>query len=136
MEREKVVALRMILLLVVAVMLIAGCSQKKNEETGTLQGTVTVGPLCPVEPCNLAPGALAKALETRRVVVYTQDQSSTVIVVDLKSDGSYKTDLLPGTYLIDIHKIGMDSSGDVPKEITIETGKTIELNIDVDTGMR
>jgi len=135
-KREKIVALRMILLLVVAVVLLAGCAQKKNEETGTLQGTVTVGPLCPVEPCNLAPGALAKALEARRVVVFTPDKSSTVKVVDLKSDGSYKTELPTGIYLIDINKIGMDSSFDVPKEITIEKGKTVELDIDVDTGMR
>ncbi len=131
---EKFAAARAVLILV-ALTLVLGCSQKK-EDTGTLQGIVTVGPLCPVEPCSLAPGALTQALQARRVVVYTQDKSSVVKVVDLKPNGAYKADLLVGTYLVDINKIGMDSTGDVPKEIVIEKGKTVELNINVDTGMR
>ncbi|MFC1954746.1 hypothetical protein ACFLVZ_02875 [Chloroflexota bacterium] len=41
-----------------------------------------------------------------------------------------------GIYTVDINHIGMDRSSDVPKEIEIGAGKTIELNIDIDTGIR
>ena len=37
--------------------------------TGTLAGTVTIGPLCPVEPCTVTPDRLAAAYAARTIVV-------------------------------------------------------------------
>jgi hypothetical protein len=122
-----------LLLLIVA--LAFGCAQK-SQETGTLKGTVAIGPLCPVEPCNLSPGMIAKALEGRKIVVYTQDKAAIMRVIDIYANGTYSAELAPGTYSVDINKIGLDRSAEVPKEITIEVGKTVELDIDIDTGMR
>jgi hypothetical protein len=134
--KEKLVAVRTILVLIVLILIFGCFQQKKSEELGTLKGHVTVAPLCPVEPCNLAPGVLARAFDARKIVVYGLDGMTIVKVVDLKSDGSYETALNPGTYIVDINKLGMDSSSEVPKEIAIEKGKTVELDVNIDTGIR
>jgi hypothetical protein len=38
--------------------------------------------------------------------------------------------------VIDINRLGIDSSGDVPRKVDIIEGGTIELDIDIDTGIR
>jgi hypothetical protein len=37
--------------------------------TGTLTGNVSIGPLCPVEPCMVPPDRLAAAYAARTIVV-------------------------------------------------------------------
>ena len=44
--------------------------------------------------------------------------------------------LKPGTYTVDINRIGMDSSDDVPQRVEIQLGITTRLDIDIDTGIR
>nr|MDO8134036.1 hypothetical protein [Candidatus Njordarchaeum guaymaensis] len=103
---------------------------------GFLEGKVEIGPLCPVEPCNLTPDQIAQVYEARKIIVFTLDRSSTVAIVSLDRTGNYEIALSPGRYVVDIKRIGIDSSPDVPREITIESGKTVRLDIRVDTGMR
>ncbi len=134
MEEEKLVAWRTIFLLIVAVILIAGCSQPQQK--GTLYGKVTIGPLCPVEPCNVPPEQVAQAYFARRLLVYDESKTKVIQEIKLGNDGSYSAKLNPGTYVVDINRLGIDRSAEVPKEITIEAGKSIELNVDIDTGIR
>jgi hypothetical protein len=44
--------------------------------------------------------------------------------------------LKPGIYTVDINRIGMDSSSDVPKQVEIKPDVTVSLDIDIDTGIR
>jgi inhibitor of cysteine peptidase len=106
------------------------------QNVGFLEGKVEIGPLCPVEPCNLTQDQIAQAYEARKIIVYTSDRSSIVAIVSLDKIGNYKIALSPGRYVADINRIGIDSSADVPREITIETGKTVRLDIRIDTGIR
>lgn len=106
------------------------------QNVGFLEGKVEIGPLCPVEPCNLTQDQIAQAYEARKIIVYTSDRSSIVAIVSLDKIGNYKIALSPGRYVVDINRIGIDSSADVPREITIETGKTVRLDIRIDTGIR
>jgi len=103
---------------------------------GTLSGTVTIGPNCPVEttsnPCPTPPGAYA----ARKVLVETADASKVLYVVDIDEHGFYRIDLVPGAYTIDLQKVGIDRSGDVPAKVTITQGVATVLNINIDTGLR
>ena len=49
---------------------------------------------------------------------------------------NYSIELETGIYIIDINRIGIDSSSDVPLEIEIRPGETVKLDIDIDTGIR
>jgi hypothetical protein len=45
-------------------------------------------------------------------------------------------ELDPGVYRVDINRIGVDSSSDVPEQVEIVAGLTFKLDIDIDTGIR
>jgi hypothetical protein len=103
---------------------------------GTLSGTVTIGPNCPVEstagPCPPPPGAYM----LRKVLVESADASKLLFTVDIDEHGFFRIDLVPGTYTIDLKKNGIDRSGSVPAKVTITAGVATVLNIDIDTGLR
>ena len=105
--------------------------------TGTLEGTVTIGPLCPVEPCDLSPSEISAAYAARHVLIYENaDTSKLLAKINLLPEGHYVVNLNEGIYLIDMEENGADRSQDVPAEITIENGKTVTHDIDIDTGIR
>jgi hypothetical protein len=119
--------------LFLGLVLIAGCIQR---EKGVLQGNVTIGPLCPVEPCRTSPGQMEKVYELRKILIYDANRQSVLDEVNIDKNGTYRIDLNPGKYVVDIKIIGIDKSAEVPKEINIESGKTVVLDIDIDTGIR
>lgn len=105
--------------------------------TGTLDGTVTIGPLCPVEPCNLSPSEIKAAYAARQILIYEDADTSKLIGrINLPPDGHYSISLHEGNYLIDLKENGADRSQDVPAEIVIESNKTVTHDIDIDTGIR
>jgi len=103
---------------------------------GTLRGNVTIGPITPVERPGEKPTVPPEAYEARKIMVYDKNMDKLIAQVDINSNGYYEVGLKAGIYTVDINHIGMDRSSDVPKEIEIGAGKTIELNIDIDTGIR
>lgn len=135
MRNEQLAALRVILLLAIGVVLLAGCAQRENK-TGTLVGKVTIGPLCSVEPCIVPQQQLNQVYFARRLLVYDEHRTGVMQEIKFGADGIYSAKLAPGKYVIDINKLGMDSSNDVPKEIDVEAGGIVELNVNIDTGIR
>ena len=103
---------------------------------GTLRGNVTIGPITPVERPGEKPTVPPEAYEARKIMVYDKNMDKLIAQVDIDSNGYYEVGLEAGIYTVDINHIGMDRSSDVPKEIEIGAGRTIELNIDIDTGIR
>jgi hypothetical protein len=103
---------------------------------GRLSGMVTIGPNCPVEqpgvPCPPSPEAYAQ----RKVLVYDAQHSQLLHTVDIDSQGLYLIDLSPATYVVDLKKVGIDRSGDVPASVTIHANAVTTLNISIDTGLR
>jgi hypothetical protein len=116
----------------------AGCGGTGSGSlpAGVLQGTVTIGPLCPVEPCQVTPGQLAAAYAAREMIVYNADRSLVIRELSLDQTGKYMTALTPGQYIVDINHVGIDKSPDVPKTVMIESGKTTTVDISIDTGLR
>ncbi len=129
---KKVIA---VLAVIVIGLLLAGCSAK-TAETGTLEGMVTIGPIWPVvRPGDERP-IPTSVYEARKVMVYDENGSNLVKQVDLEYGGHYSIELETGIYIVDINRIGIDSSSDVPLEIEIRPVETVELDIDIDTGIR
>ncbi|MGA2933919.1 MAG: hypothetical protein ABSD81_02040 [Methanomicrobiales archaeon] len=110
--------------------------EKTGQDSGYLEGTVTIGPLCPVEPCQVSPDVLAEAYEARKIVVTAVGSPLPGKVLDLDTTGSFVTSLAPGTYTVDINRIGIDRSPDVPKTVEIRPGEQVRLEIHIDTGLR
>jgi hypothetical protein len=68
--------------------------------------------------------------------VYAGTGSRLLKEVDIDPNGVYRVELQPGDYTVDINRIGIDSSSDVPRRVTIAAGETLQLDIDIDTGIR
>lgn len=119
--------------------IISGCIvnlDNENPRFGMVNGVVTIGPLCPVEPCHISEEDIDDIYDLRKIIIYREDTSTVVQTVDIEYDRTYKAYLMPGRYIVDINHTGIDYSSDVPKAITIEADKILRLDIDIDTGIR
>jgi len=113
-------------------LLLLGCTSQAQK--GTLEGRITIGPLCPVEPCHLTQEQIGQAYSSRSVVIYAEDQRTIIQQFPLTASGHYRTELPPGTYFVTIRPGGI---GDYPlQRVAIISGQTTNLNMDVDTGIR
>jgi hypothetical protein len=125
---------RGILLLALLGIFLTGCDLFQSLATGTLEGRLTIGPICPVErpglPCPVPPEAYA----AREVWIFQHNKQ--IATAELDDSGKYSIALRPGIYLVDINHAGMDRSADVPKEVRIQSNVITRLDIDIDTGIR
>jgi hypothetical protein len=102
----------------------------------TLTGNVSIGPLCPVEPCNVPRDQIIAAYAARPISIATPGGSIVASVV-ADPDTGYTVSLKPGTYtVVDIRHQGIGGSRDLPRTVTLRSGETIWLNISIDTGIR
>jgi hypothetical protein len=103
--------------------------------TGTLTGNVTIGPLCPVEPCTISHDRLVAAYAARPITISIP--GGTVITsVTANPETGYTVALKPGTYVVDIPHQSIGGSRELPETVTIRNGETVRLDISVDTGIR
>ena len=128
-------------LIVFTVLFVAGCNSPtapldRTSVHGRLSGIVTIGPICPVEqpgnPCPTPPSAYT----LRKVLVYDEQRVHLLHTVDIDTQGLYVIDLAPAKYLVDLQRVGIDRSGDVPKVVEIHANTVTTLNIAIDTGLR
>ena len=109
--------------------------------SGTLEGTVSIGPIWPVERPGENPPVPTQVFSARKIVVYDESGQKIIEKVDItqinqSAKGSYKVQLRPGTYIVDILKSGIDRSGTLPAKVQIRSDEIMILNIDIDTGIR
>jgi heat shock protein HslJ len=108
-----------------------------DTNSGILQGIVTIGPITPVERSGEITQIPPEVYESRKIMVYDKSGKELIQQVDIDSgSGWYVAHLKPGTYTIDINRIGMDSSDNAPQQVEIQLGITTRLDIDIDTGIR
>ncbi len=127
----KIILPVVVMIIISTLVIIIGCIR---QEEGFLEGQVSIGPLCPVEPCNITSEQLEKIYDARKIFIYSDD--TLVKEIKLNKTGNYKVELNPGKYMVDIDQFGIGGSKDLPKEVKIESGKTIKLDINIDTGIR
>jgi hypothetical protein len=120
-------------------LLFSGCEKTTNQETGFLEGVVSIGPICPVETDPPGPGCLptAETYKAYPVSIWTGNGRRKVAQIYPALDGSYNTVLTTGNYLV---KLGTVTKGignsNLPAEVTITSQHETVLNIDIDTGIR
>ncbi len=105
---------------------------------GTLQGTISIGPICPVDridqPCNPSPEMYA----ANQVFVYNSDRSKLIVTLTPDAQGKFSASLTSGTYIVDVksQESRVGSVSGVPTQILISNGKTETVTIRIDTGIR
>ncbi|MFC1874366.1 hypothetical protein ACFLYX_03595 [Chloroflexota bacterium] len=124
-----------ILLMLMVGWLLAGCSPAATA-TGMLEGNVSIGPLQPVERPGEKPPVPCEVYEARKIMVYDKSGKKLLEQVDIDCQGHYRVDLKPAIYTVDINRLGIDHSFEVPVQIEIKSGESIKLDIDIDTGIR
>jgi hypothetical protein len=126
-------------ILVLAIALITGCAKLTNSETGLLEGVILIGPLCPVEtvPPDPACQPTAETYKAYPLGVYSSDGTKKIASILPNLDGSYITELYPGTYKVVLEKEQQGpGSSNLPADITISSNDVTVLNINIDTGIR
>ena len=106
---------------------------------GILEGTMTIGPICPVEridhPCLPTPEMFAM----RKIAVYKSDKKTLVTTITPDGNGKFSMPLSVGSYYVSMVSLQSGGPGGVsglPTIITIKQGATIHLEISIDTGIR
>ena len=105
-----------------------------NADQGTLNGTVVAGPSCPIEtsdyPCP------PKPVPNRQVMIETPD-GKIAATPTTDSDGRFSVNLAPGTYVL---KVAQGASQlpiqRKPVIVVIVAGKTLSVQIELDSGIR
>ncbi|VVC01460.1 Uncharacterised protein [uncultured archaeon] len=104
---------------------------------GTLRGKVTIGPLCPVEPCARNASELYSA---SHVYVYNAQTGEKAAQAPIGPDGEYSVELAPGGYLASAAGPGGALFGLPGRQgnssAQIFSGKATLLDFDIDTGIR
>lgn len=124
---------------VICSLYISGCNREINQETGFLEGKVSIGPICPVETVPPGPECLptADTYKAYPVSIRTADGRNKVADISPALNGSYSIELRQGNYLIRLEKeqnsIG---SSNLPIDVSILPQEATVLNIDIDTGIR
>jgi hypothetical protein len=120
-------------LMVLLALVLAGCGPKG---TGTLAGTVTIGPLSPVQSENVTPTVPCSVYEARSIVIYSENGRKKLHDVSIDCQGHYAIELAAGGYTVDINHAGIDRAQGLPTTVTIRDGATTTLDVDIDTGIR
>lgn len=112
-------------------------SSSASATTGTLNGNVTVGPVCPVEnPYNVSCIPTAEMYAAAKVFVYASDKKTLVKTLIPDAKGNFSTSLPTGVYYIDMTHQSIGGTFGVPATVTLTSGKTVTLSLRVDTGLR
>jgi hypothetical protein len=135
-DRAFIIMILVIITVAIAVALNSGgLPSGKGADTGTLTGNVSIGPLCPVEPCTLTHDRIVAAYAAHPISITTTG-GTVVASVTADPETGYTVALRPGTYIVDIPHQGIGGSRELPKTVTIRQGETVRLDISIDTGIR
>jgi hypothetical protein len=126
-------------LFLIGLILISGCDKQKDLNPGWLVGTISIGPICPVEKIPPDPACLptAETYKAYPVNIYTSDGKIKIIQLSPSLDGSFSTELPPGNYLAILETANKYiGSSNLPAEVSIVSHENTLLSINIDTGIR
>jgi hypothetical protein len=127
-------------MVLVAVILCASC-QPGGDESVLLQGAVTIGPIWPVEQPGESRPVSPEVFSSRYLIIYDETGEKLVREVYFTQIGQtavgyYTAQIAPGTYVIDINRLGVDSADGLPVTIDVAVDETVTIDVDIDTGIR
>lgn len=109
--------------------------QVQPQAKGVLEGKLGIGPICPVERIPPDPACQPKPEMYQAWPIEITHNGIKVTTVVAK-DGMFSVELLPGTYVVDLEKKQHVGGSSLPATVTIKSGETTMLDIDIDTGIR
>ena len=126
---------------VLAGSLLAMSCQPGGPETVLLQGAVTIGPISPVERPGENPTVPPGVFSSRYIIIYDEFGKNLVREVYFTQIGNgatgyYTAQIAPGTYVVDINHLGIDTTANLPVKLTVYADETVTIDIDIDTGIR
>lgn len=122
-----------------AILFVFGCEKSGRNEIGYLEGTISIGPICPVETIPPDPACLptAATYKAYQVSVYTSDGRTRVAQLNPSLDGSFTVELPTGNYMVALENAQKNIGGsNLPVEVSITSQDKTLLNINIDTGIR
>ena len=116
----------------------SGCDSKITQESGFLEGKISIGPICPVETDPPVAECLptAETYKAYPVSIWTSEGSRKVAQLNPALDGSFSIELDPGQYLIKLEKDNSIGGSNLPVTVVISSLQKTTVNIDIDTGIR
>ena len=125
-----------VLLLVALVLFVTSCVPV-SQETGVLEGHVSIGPLVPVVQEGVPePTPAPEVYASRQIVIYASNGQTEVTRMQIDGQGNYRVELPVGTYVVDINHVGVDMAKELPKTVEIKSGQVTRLDVEIDTGIR
>ena len=132
---------RYLLILLLVLGAVTGSCQPGGPEMVLLQGAVTIGPIWPVEQPGENPPVPPEVFSSRYLIIY--DESGEKMVREVyftqigqSAMGYYTAQIAPGTYIIDINHLGIDTADGLPMTITISADERVTIDVNIDTGIR
>lgn len=121
-------------ILVVSIIAMYACTgSRQSLAPGIVEGTAEIGPMCPVEPCDLTGEQRKAYFEQFRVLVTdTRDRFAETFPID--SLGRFRFELQPGTYRISVKPL--EAPSDDPQLVELKSNSTQKLKLYFDTGLR
>lgn len=111
---------------------------KQVSANGTLDGAMTIGPICPVEridnPCKPTPQMFAD----RKVGVYKGDPKVLFKTLVPDANGKFSATFPAGVYYVELINpvLRPTTALGVPATVTIQKNSTYHMDISIDTGIR
>jgi hypothetical protein len=114
------------------------CGDNMSDDNGLLEGTITIGPICPVETDPPSSDCLptAETYKAYPVSIWTSDESRKVARIDPALDGSFGVVLVPGVYLVRLDKDYAVGISNLPLMVVISPLEKTVISISIDTGIR
>ena len=124
-----------ILLTLGLMLMICSCSAQKKS-AGILKGKVDIGPLCPQEPCNPSAEQLKKMYASYQVLVMDTAATNVLFRISIQQDASFNKKISAGEYIALIKPVTGSGFKNESKRISISKGKTTEIFLNYDIGLR
>ncbi len=105
-------------------------------KTGTISGTITTSPTCPVERIPPEPQCSPKPYATS-IKIREEGKQTVIKTIQSNNGGAFSTDLLAGSYELDAITANGSAFPNCSKVIVlVKADKTSVANISCDTGIR
>jgi len=127
------------LITLTGLVLLSACDKEKGVNRGWLEGTISIGPLCPVEkiPPDPACQPTAETYKAYPVSIFSADGIRKIAQLEPLLDGSFTSELAPGKYLVVLESANKYIGGsNLPVVVTIVSQEKTQISISIDTGIR
>jgi hypothetical protein len=111
----------------------AACPDMSNH--ATLQGKVSISPICPVEIQGQRCETLPEAYLNRGIAIEGENGFEKKFV-NFGFDGTYMIKLPAGKYKITLIPTGIDTVQELPLQLNLAAKETKQLDLYIDTGIR